>query len=124
MWAFAESKGAQFRKGAVEGLVYEEQPSVGGNVEKRRVSGVMVDGQVVPADGVVLSMGPWGDVLKQVMPRLQMAGVKYHSVLMRSGRVLNEAVFFSGLGDPEVYPRNDGNTYVTGFPDLPQPVFE
>eukprot|EP00435_Cladocopium_sp_Y103_P043178 s1082_g12.t1 len=53
-----------------------------------------------------------------------MLGVKYHSVLMRSGRVLNEAVFFSGLGDPEVYPRNDGNHYVTGFPDPPRVVKE
>eukprot|EP00913_Durusdinium_trenchii_P016477 g15488.t1 len=65
-----------------------------------------------------------GTVLQQAVPACSMLGVKYHSVLMRSGRVLNEAVFFSGLGDPEVYPRNDGNHYVTGFPDPPQVVKE
>jgi len=114
MWAFAESKGSSFRLGAAESLCLEGD----------RVTGVVVDGETVPADAFVLSMGPWGDVLQQLMPKLQMAGVKYHSVLMRTGRVLNEAVFFSGLGDPEVYPRNDGETYVTGFPDSPRPVKE
>jgi len=27
------------------------------------------------------------------------------------------AVFFTGHGDPEVYPRPDGDAYITGFPD-------
>lgn len=31
--------------------------------------------------------------------------------------MLNQAVFFSGQGDPEVYPRPDGDAYITGFPD-------
>mmetsp|Transcript_61005 Transcript_61005/g.154991 ORF Transcript_61005/g.154991 Transcript_61005/m.154991 type:complete len:127 (-) Transcript_61005:74-454(-) len=52
-------------------------------------------------------MGPWGSVLQQAMD-CTMLGVKYHSVLMRTGRVLNEAVFFSGLGDPEVSSEMDG----------------
>eukprot|EP00933_Yihiella_yeosuensis_P062634 TRINITY_DN65612_c0_g1_i1.p1 TRINITY_DN65612_c0_g1~~TRINITY_DN65612_c0_g1_i1.p1 ORF type:complete len:450 (+),score=103.86 TRINITY_DN65612_c0_g1_i1:83-1432(+) len=120
MWSFAESKGSTFTKGVVESLTYAEDGSKG----VRKISGAVVDGQSVPADVVVLSMGPWGNVLQEAMPDCQMLGVKYHSVLMRSGRVLNEAVFFSGLGDPEVYPRNDGNTYVTGFPDPPRPVME
>ena len=193
------------------------------------IVGVVVDGHKIAADVVILSMGPWGEVLQQAVPAVclksagccqrigcgskfktflyfghfwsesafghplltctyalishahwadgvfpgprqacGMLGVKYHSVLMRSGRVLNEAgpeqsrvagsgpgscftfffmfpvwfmsleerilsyfihccildilvvvrglwmvpksqaVFFSGLGDPEVYPRNDG----------------
>ena len=33
-----------------------------------------------------------------------------------------QAVFFQGLGDPEVYPRPDGDVYVTGFPDPPAEV--
>jgi len=118
MWAFAESKGCRFYKGVVEGLSYEKEG------EGRRAIGALVNGELLTAEAVVLSMGPWGSVLQQAMPHCQMVGVKYHSVLMRTGRVLNEAVFFSGLGDPEVYPRNDGNTYVTGFPDPPQLVHE
>ncbi|KAH8061192.1 hypothetical protein JL722_4494 [Aureococcus anophagefferens] len=49
-------------------------------------------------------------------------GTKYHAVLLQSPRVLNQAVFVQGLGDPEVYPRGDGETYVTGFPDPPAVV--
>lgn len=118
MWAFAQQQGSTFRQGLVEGLVKEETD--GGLT----VTGAIINGETVPADVVVLSMGPWGDVLESVLPSCPMVGVKYHSVLMRTGRVLNEAVFFSGLGDPEVYPRNDGNTYVTGFPDPPRAVVE
>jgi len=114
MWAFAEGQGSEFRQGVVESL----------QIGDEGVDGVVIDGEVVPADAVVLSMGPWGDVVRQVLPGLHMYGVKYHSVLMRTGRVLNEAVFFSGMGDPEVYPRNDGDTYVTGFPDPPKVVTE
>jgi len=120
MWAFCESKGSKFQKGVVDDLAYVEE-STGSS---RRLSGAVVDGQMLPADVVVLSMGPWGEVLQKAIPACRILGVKYHSVLMRTGRVLNECVFFSGLGDPEVYPRNDGNTYVTGFPDPSRPVTE
>ena len=41
------------------------------------------------------------------------------SVLMQNERELTQAVFFQGLGDPEVYPRPKGEVYVTGFPGLP-----
>lgn len=121
MWAFAEGVGSQFRKGAVESLAFADGD---GSADGKVVIGAVVDGDRLPADLVVLCMGPWGDVVQQLLPGISMEGVKYHSVLMRTGRVLNEAVFFSGLGDPEVYPRNDGNTYVTGFPDPPHPVRE
>ncbi|KAL7527475.1 hypothetical protein ACHAWF_002191 [Thalassiosira exigua] len=42
---------------------------------------------------------------------------QYHSILIPSPRVLSQAVFFQGHGDPEVYPRPDGDAYITGFPD-------
>ena len=35
---------------------------------------------------------------------------------MQNKRELTQAVFFQGLGDPEVYPRPKGEVYVTGFP--------
>lgn len=37
---------------------------------------------------------------------------------------MNQAVFFSGHGDPEVYPRPDGDAYITGFPDAAIKVTE
>ena len=46
-----------------------------------------------------------------------MLGVKYHSVHIPTPRVLDQAVFFSGCGDPEVYPRPDKTAYCCGFPD-------
>jgi len=119
MWAFAEEKGSKYRQGTVQGVTMEDDRN-----GLSKISGVTVDGTMISADAVVLSMGPWSGVLEQIVPELAMYGVKYHSTLMRTGRVLNEAVFFSGLGDPEVYPRNDGDTYVTGFPDAPCPVTE
>lgn len=33
-------------------------------------------------------------------------------------------MFFSGYGDPEVYPRPDGDAYITGFPDAAIKVTE
>jgi hypothetical protein len=51
-------------------------------------------------------------------------GQKYHSVIQRPGRVLSQCVFFQGNGDPEVYPRGDGDVYVCGFPDPPEVVQE
>ena len=32
------------------------------------ISGVVVDGQKIAADVVILSMGPWGEVLQQAVP--------------------------------------------------------
>jgi len=88
-----------------------------------RVTGVKIDGEVEPADVVVVAMGPWSARVEgvHVPPVL---GQKYHSVLMRPGRTLSQAVFFQGYGDPEVYPRPDGDVYVTGFPDQPAEVTE
>lgn len=88
------------------------------------ISGVKLDdGSTVDCDALVIACGPWTDAVKtwfppeisKIIPR--MLGVKYHSILIKSPHVLNEAVFFSGFGDPEVYPRPDGDAYITGFPD-------
>lgn len=101
-----------------------------------RVEGVIVNGEPVHADRVVLAAGPWTHTLlskvRSKVPKRVHAGLppvlgqKYHSVLMRpqSGRVLSQAVFFQGLGDPEAYPRPDGEVYITGFPDAPGVVEE
>ena len=80
------------------------------------ISGVKLDdGSTVDCDALVIACGPWTDATKTWFPSKigksipQMMGVKYHSILIQSPRVLNQAVFFSGHGDPEVYPRPDGD---------------
>ena len=84
---------------------------------------------------MVLCMGPWSHALGR--PKTEkmglrgdedysgwglqncplVVGTKYHAVLLQAPRVLSQSVFFQGLGDPEVYPRPDGEVYVTGSPD-------
>ena len=86
--------------------------------------GLVVDGDVVRADAVVVAMGPWTNrvVSASLVPRVR--GQKYHAVLMRPERVLSQCVFFQGLGDPEFYPRGDGDVYVCAYPDPPVDVSE
>ena len=97
-------------------------------MKKEKVVGVKLeDGRTIDADALVVACGPWTDEAKTWfasgnVPR--MFGIKYHSILVASPRVLSQAVFFQGAGDPEVYPRKDGDAYITGFPDPPQIVQE
>mmetsp|Transcript_5760 Transcript_5760/g.18194 ORF Transcript_5760/g.18194 Transcript_5760/m.18194 type:complete len:400 (-) Transcript_5760:26-1225(-) len=96
---------------------------------------LLADGSCLDADAVVVCMGPWSHALGR--PKTEkmgligdegysgwglaglppVVGTKYHAVLLQAPRVLSQAVFFQGYGDPEVYPRPDGETYVTGSPD-------
>ena len=127
-----ELAGAAVVDGVAAGLALD----AGGSV----VGLQLQDGSTIDADAVVLCMGPWSHALGR--PATEplglrgaedetgwglaglppVVGTKYHAVLLQSPRVLNQAVFFQGLGDPEVYPRGDGETYVTGFPDPPAVV--
>ena len=119
MWKACEEKvGSEFLLGTVNEVLTED---VG---DEKRIKGAMVNGEDVLADTVVCCMGPWAQVLRLMHPQFQVYGVKYHSVLLQSERVLSEAVFFNGMGDPEVYPRGDGENYITGFPDPPTVVSE
>jgi glycine/D-amino acid oxidase-like deaminating enzyme len=88
------------------------------------ICGVQLDDNtIIDGDALVVACGPWTDSARSwigtdVGHKLpQMQGVKYHSILIKSPRVLNQSVFFQGYGDPEVYPRPDGDAYITGLPD-------
>eukprot|EP00559_Dactyliosolen_fragilissimus_P004289 CAMPEP_0184866646 /NCGR_PEP_ID=MMETSP0580-20130426/23126_1 /TAXON_ID=1118495 /ORGANISM="Dactyliosolen fragilissimus" /LENGTH=413 /DNA_ID=CAMNT_0027366439 /DNA_START=154 /DNA_END=1395 /DNA_ORIENTATION=+ len=75
--------------------------------------------RVLEADALLYACGPWTSYANC------MYGVKYHSVIVPTRpRVLDKAVFFNGMGDPEVYPRPDGTAYCTGFPDPTMKVTE
>lgn len=92
--------GSQLQKGKVVGACYESGQLVGAKLD---------DGTVVSCDALLFACGPWSANI--------MMGVKYHSFVVPTDRVLNQCVFFSGCGDPEVYVRPDSTAYCTGFPD-------
>lgn len=92
--------GSTLLKGRVVSPVYENGALVGAKLE---------DGTTVEADAVLFACGPWDVNI--------MTGVKYHSVVIPTPRVLSQCVFFDGCGDPEVYTRPDSTAYCTGFPD-------
>jgi glycine/D-amino acid oxidase-like deaminating enzyme len=76
----------------------------------------LADGTIVDADALVYCCGPWSANV--------LFGVKYHSVVVPTKRVLSQCVFFQGNGDPEVYVRPDQTAYCTAFPDPAQTVTE
>ena len=79
------------------------------------VVGVLVDGEMIPCDSVVIAMGPWSAQAAEGLGLPPMYGQKYHSVLVQNHRELSQSVFFQGLDDPEVYPRPKGEVYITGL---------
>ena len=99
--------GSTIVKGRVVAPVYDNDKLIGAKLE---------DGAILDADAVLFACGPWDINV--------MTGVKYHSVVIPTPRVLTQSVFFDGCGDPEVYPRPDGTAYCTGFPDPPVKVTE
>ncbi|KAJ1468688.1 FAD dependent oxidoreductase-domain-containing protein [Baffinella frigidus] len=120
LMASAQCRGATFKVAKVEEVLTEANPAGG-----LKVVGVKMEGgDVIPADTVVVAMGPWSQTAAKGLTLPPIFGQKYHSVLMQNSRELSEAVFFQGLGDPEVYPRPKGEVYVTGFPDAPITVTE
>ena len=105
----AEAHGATLRVGEVSGVV-----SRGG-----AVTGVEVDGEVIPADAVVIAMGPWSILASEWLGMPAVYGLKGHSLVFDTGPdVPADALFIeyqeaSGeVSSPEVFPRNDGTTYV------------
>jgi len=92
--------GSTLLKGRVVSPVYDDGSLIGAKLE---------DGTILEADAVLFACGPWDINV--------MSGVKYHSVVIPTPRVLSQSVFFDGCGDPEVYPRPDSTAYCTGFPD-------
>lgn len=118
LWREAQKMGCKMQQGTVEDIILEEA-----EIGKKCTGIRLVDGAEVKADTVVVAMGPWSSNIPSIkIP--QMYGQKYHSAILKPDRVLDQAVFFQGLGDPEVYPRPDGDVYVCGFPDSPTIVNE
>jgi glycine/D-amino acid oxidase-like deaminating enzyme len=95
--------GGILRKGRVVGESFDPDTGI-------LKGAVLADGTIVAADVLIYCCGPWSANV--------VLGVKYHSVIVPTTRVLSQAVFFQGHhGDPEVYVRPDQTAYCTGFPD-------
>ena len=121
----SELVGSDVVVGDATEIVYRDE-SVGKEKTLKTCVGLRVDGVVMPADVVIVAMGPWTNRLlpPDSIGGVEVLGQKYHAVRIRPRRVLSQAVFFQGLGDPEFYPRPDGDVYVCAYPDVPGAVTE
>ena len=114
----ARAHGATLRLGVVKAVAVREGIA----------RGVVVDGEPLEADAVVLAMGPWtGRVGGVRLPRIH--GLKGYSVTLAVPDVPAHALFMdyrTADGDalePEIIPRPDGTVYVCGMADR-QPLPE
>ena len=112
--------GAQVRIGTVEGLVARGASGA--------VAGVLVDGEVIAADAVVLAMGPWTALAREWIPLPPIGGLKGFSITLRPDFEVPAEMLFceyrTAAGEtlsPEIYPRPDGEVWVCGMSD-DQPV--
>ena len=114
----AKGHGAVLRLGTVDAVA----------VRAGAARGVVVDGETLAADTVVLAMGPWTGRIGGVrLPRIH--GLKGYSVTLAAPGVPAHALFMdyrtadgSAL-EPEIIPRPDGTVYVCGMADR-QPLPE
>ncbi|HKW92556.1 MAG TPA: FAD-binding oxidoreductase, partial [Methylomirabilota bacterium] len=90
------------------------------------VAGVVVDGQTLEGDAVVVALGPWTGRLRGLsLPPVH--GLKGYSVTLAADDVPAHALFMDyrtadGRAlEPEIIPRHDGTVYVCGMADL-QPL--
>jgi len=114
MMAAAIERGARLLIGCVTGLAR--------SADERRLTGVVVDGEVVEGDAVVIAMGPWSVLAAQWLPLPMIYGLKGHSLVFRSRAPISPHALFveyeaedGAVDTPEVFPRPDGTTYVCGL---------
>ena len=95
-----------------------------------RVTGVIVGGEILEGDAVVIAMGPWSVVAAAWLELPAIFGLKGHSIVFETGERFRPRRCFSnireadgGMHAPEVFPRPDGTTYVCGISsESPLPV--
>lgn len=107
----AVEQGATFRKGTVQSL----------QIENGVATGVVVDGSVIPADIVIIAMGPWTALARAWLPIPHISAVKAHSIVLSPPEPVSATAVFltfetksQDVLDPEIYPRPDGTVYLCG----------
>ena len=112
MMQAAEQHGARLRIGQVTGIMQRD----GAGVEA-----VVVDGETVRADAVVVAMGPWSLSAARWLRLPLVFGQQSPSLVYNTeSDVPAEALFLesemdSSVGTLEVFPRADGSTHVCAF---------
>jgi glycine/D-amino acid oxidase-like deaminating enzyme len=111
----AIARSARLQIGRVSGV--EVSSGDGG-----RIRGVVVDGELIEGDAVVIAMGPWSVLASQWLPLPIVYGLKGHSVILRNPRPISPHALFveceaedGSVDTPEVLPRPDCTTYVCGL---------
>jgi len=109
MMRAAQERGAELRLGTVTGLLRRCDDVVG----------VQYNGETIEADAVVIAMGPWSALAAQWLSLPPVFGLKGHSLIYETGDAIEpEALFLDykespgSILSPEVFPRDDGTTYV------------
>ncbi len=114
MMRAATANGARLLAGTVTGLAFAGSGAA--------VRGVVVDGEEVGGDAVVIAMGPWSVLACRWLPLPAVYGVKGHSLVFRYAPPARPHALFveletetGAVASPEVIPRADGTTYVCGL---------
>eukprot|EP00210_Caulerpa_lentillifera_P003580 g3415.t1 len=131
MLTAAMEKGTSVKEGTVDGIEWDD---LGGKtktatghstvfIDTMFHTGVIVDDEVIPADVVVLAMGPWTKQAVQWLPVPPVSAHKYHSILLQpKGEISADVIFLNHLMsdgrkmEPEIYPRPNGEVYICGAP--------
>ncbi|DBA82587.1 hypothetical protein WJX79_008292 [Trebouxia sp. C0005] len=123
MMAAAERRGAQVRSGSVESICTSEGPA-------SQVTGVIVDGQHIQADAVVLALGPWTNTLAGSLQLPHISGQLGHSLVLKpstSEALPADCLFVSWqnksgkVSEPEIFPRADGTVWCCGENSMVDP---
>jgi glycine/D-amino acid oxidase-like deaminating enzyme len=117
MMAAAIDRGARLQIGNVTGITRA--------ADRSAVDGIIVDGERLAGDAVVIAMGPWSALAGQWLPLPAVYGLKGHSLVFRNEEPISPQALFVELEAedgtvhaPEIYPRPDGTTYVCGLPGV------
>ena len=111
----AVAHGAKLVEGRVTGLTFDGARACGVTVASP------AGAETIPADAVVIALGPWSLLASQWLPLPPVYGLKGHSFVFRSAEPIPAQALFveyeAADGEsysPEVVPRADGTTYVCG----------
>lgn len=115
----AKQGGARVEIGIVEGVKTVEVP--GGGKEETIVTGVRVNGDIVPCDKVIVALGPWSAAAAQWFPRSIPRGIhgqKYTSIVVptKAEETSATCLFVESADHVELYPRHD-ELYACGCPE-------
>jgi glycine/D-amino acid oxidase-like deaminating enzyme len=114
MMRAAEMHGAQLRHRRITGIAR--------SADRSAATGVLADGEIITADAVVVTMGPWSLLAAGWIDLPAVFGQRSPSLVYDTGTdVPADALFLEGhdaRGDAvtvEVFPRGDGTTLLTAF---------